>query len=76
MLDLAPPERRAFVASRLAEHVGSVLGLPGASVDASRPIVELGLDSLMGVELESLLDSRLDLQIQAMQLAQGRRSRD
>ena len=71
VLDVAPPERRAFVASRLAEHVGSVLGLPGASIDATRPIVELGLDSLMGVELESLLDSRLDVQIPVMQLAQG-----
>ena len=51
---LAATERHAALTQMLAERVASVLGLPSsAPVSPDRPLQEMGLDSLMAVELRN-----------------------
>ncbi|MGB6553888.1 MAG: beta-ketoacyl synthase N-terminal-like domain-containing protein [Candidatus Binataceae bacterium] len=53
LLAAAPEERRELVQSYLAEIVARVLGLPASKVDVQQPLSNLGLDSLMAVELKN-----------------------
>jgi NAD(P)-dependent dehydrogenase (short-subunit alcohol dehydrogenase family) len=58
-----PPRRDDMLLTFVGEQVASVIGLPdGMSVDPSQPLNELGLDSLMAVELRNRLGSGLALE--------------
>ena len=54
-----PVEQRVEALTHmLAEQVAGVLGIPGDSVDWHTPLPELGLDSLMAVELRARVNRR------------------
>jgi acyl carrier protein len=55
----------------LAEQVARVLGIPADSVDWHTPLPELGLDSLMAVELRAQINVGLGVQISALELSRG-----
>ena len=57
----APPsQRRALLARFVAERAANALGLdPSRPIDPSRPLQELGLDSLLSVELRNILGNGL-----------------
>jgi len=63
-LDEAPPnQRQKLVLSHVRDQALKVLGLDAAhAVDPRQPLNELGLDSLMAVELRNLLGTGLGLQ--------------
>jgi acyl carrier protein len=65
-----PAERRAAVTSVIAQQVMSTLGLTKA-VDTTRPLRELGLDSLMAVTLINRVEAALSVRIPAVTLIQG-----
>jgi acyl carrier protein len=53
---LPPRARRPALAGRVRERASAVLGLPaGLEIEADRPLAELGLDSLLSVELRNVL---------------------
>jgi acyl carrier protein len=60
----APSAKRPSVlATYVSEEVARVLGIGSAEkVDQRQPLVDMGLDSLMAVELRNLLGSGLELQ--------------
>jgi NAD(P)-dependent dehydrogenase (short-subunit alcohol dehydrogenase family) len=61
--DAQPARRDDMLLTFVGEQVASVIGMPeGISVDPSQPLNELGLDSLMAVELRNRLGSGLELQ--------------
>ncbi|HEV2130470.1 MAG TPA: beta-ketoacyl reductase, partial [Longimicrobiaceae bacterium] len=62
-LEEAPPTRRStLLAAHVRGQVGRVLSLDAAHpLDPRQPLQELGLDSLMAVELRRLLGAGLDL---------------
>jgi acyl carrier protein len=47
----------------VAEEVGSILRMPSADIDIERPLNELGMDSLMGLELRMSLEKRLGVDL-------------
>jgi 1-acyl-sn-glycerol-3-phosphate acyltransferase len=70
---LAAPaaERPERVVEYLQARVGRVLGVSPAKVEADRPLTELGLDSLIAVELMTLLKNEVGLELAAVQLLEG-----
>jgi polyketide synthase 12/myxalamid-type polyketide synthase MxaB len=58
----APAKRHALLRDHIADRTRRVLGLnTGQTVDPLRPLKELGIDSLMAVELRNVLKSDLSL---------------
>ena len=55
----------------LAEQVAGVLSIPGDSVDRHTPLPDLGLDSLMAVELRARVNLALDVEISALELSRS-----
>jgi acyl transferase domain-containing protein/NADPH:quinone reductase-like Zn-dependent oxidoreductase/acyl carrier protein len=64
-------ERVDALTHMLAEQVASVLAIPADSVDWHTPLPELGLDSLMAVELRAQVNVALDVQISALELSRS-----
>lgn len=52
-------------------RIDRVLGTDGATVDPARPLTELGLDSLLAVELLASLKAGFGVEIPAVRLLQG-----
>jgi NAD(P)-dependent dehydrogenase (short-subunit alcohol dehydrogenase family)/acyl carrier protein len=55
----------------VAEEAANILRLPAAGIDPLRPLSEMGMDSLMAVELRLALESRLRIDLPLMSLAEG-----
>ncbi|HVK68394.1 MAG TPA: SDR family NAD(P)-dependent oxidoreductase, partial [Polyangium sp.] len=55
---LSPEARRAEVETAVKAEVAKVLGLAASNVGAGRPLHEMGLDSMMAVELRNALSAR------------------
>ena len=64
-----PVEQRVEVLTHmLAEQAAGVLGIPAEAVDWHTPLPELGLDSLMAVELRARVTIALAVEISALEL--------
>ena len=68
---LGQDETVALLKTAVAEEAASILRLPAAAVDPLRPLSEMGMDSLMAVELRLALESRLRVDLPLMSLAEG-----
>ncbi|MBW4567204.1 MAG: SDR family NAD(P)-dependent oxidoreductase [Tolypothrix carrinoi HA7290-LM1] len=66
-----PAERQQILESHLQKQVARVLGTSPAKLDRSKPLTNLGLDSLMGVELSNRIESVLGVSVPTMKLMQG-----
>ena len=67
-----PAEARIpFLAERIQKVVAATMKLPPERVELAEPIRNLGLDSLMAVELTVALEARLGLPIPSMELMSG-----
>ncbi len=61
----------ALLKTAVAEEAANILRLPAAGIDPLRPLSEMGMDSLMAVELRLALESRLRIDLPLMSLAEG-----
>src|SRR5206468_2832588 len=61
----------ALLKIAVAEEAANILRLPAAAIDPARPLSEIGMDSLMAVELRLGLESRLRIDLPLMSLAEG-----
>jgi NADPH:quinone reductase-like Zn-dependent oxidoreductase/acyl carrier protein len=68
---LPPDEARREVASVIIEELARILRLPREEVSKSKPLSEIGLDSLMAVELTLGLEARFALDAPLAGLAGG-----
>ncbi|MGB7711449.1 MAG: SDR family NAD(P)-dependent oxidoreductase [Microcoleus sp.] len=66
-----PAERQQLLESRLCEQVARVLGTSATKLDSSKPLTNLGLDSLMAVELSNRIKSDLSVDVPTMKLMRG-----
>lgn len=72
LIDGKSPEEIQHIVTRLVtQEVAQVLAISPERIDPSRPLHDLGLDSLMGVELALGLEKRFAIQIPAMMLNEG-----
>jgi len=61
----------ALLKTAVTEEAANILRLPAAGIDPLRPLSEMGMDSLMAVELRLALESRLRIDLPLMSLAEG-----
>ncbi len=61
-------DRRALILARVREHGARVLGTSAAQINVDQPLAELGLDSLMAVELAGGLERDLGQPVSVMQM--------
>jgi len=59
ILDADPSDRRLMIETSLRGMAASVLRLPVTSIDVHRPLVDLGLDSLMSTEFFAQIERTL-----------------
>ncbi|MDH2328195.1 SDR family NAD(P)-dependent oxidoreductase [Cereibacter sp. SYSU M97828] len=71
LADMTPEDRAALVEATLRELVGSVLRLPADAIDMNRSLLNMGVDSLMAMELQAGIDRRLGLKIPTLELMKG-----
>lgn len=67
-----PEEQRVEVLGYvLAEQLAEVLGLPAESLDLATPLPDLGLDSLMAVDLGARVSLTLGVEVSALEFSRG-----
>ncbi len=55
----------------IAEEAATILRLPASGIDPLRPLSEMGMDSLMAVELRLALETRLRVDLPLVSLVEG-----
>jgi acyl transferase domain-containing protein/acyl carrier protein len=66
-----PGERHQLLQSYLSEQVARVLGLSASKLDLQQPLSNLGLDSLMAVELRNRIAVDLGVKVPVVKFLQG-----
>ncbi|MFN3449725.1 MAG: beta-ketoacyl reductase, partial [Roseococcus sp.] len=65
-------EAQRRLAEVVREEVARILRLPVEDVDPDRPLIDVGLDSLMALELRLMLEKRTGLELPMLALGGGR----
>jgi len=68
----APAEKEAVIAQAVREVVGSVLRVKPDTLRNDQPLTDLGLDSLMGVEIENSLEAAIGVALPPTSLMRAR----
>jgi acyl carrier protein len=68
---LEPDAALALLKTVIAEEAATILRLPASGIDPLRPLSEMGMDSLMAVELRLALESRLRVDLPLVSLVEG-----
>ena len=71
ILDAVPAERAQMLESYVNEQVARVLGLSPSQLDIQQPLTNLGLDSLMAVELKNRISADLGVNVPMVKFLQG-----
>ncbi len=71
ILNAAPAERAQLLQSYVSEQVARVLGLSPSQLDIQQPLTNLGLDSLMAVELKNRISADLGVNVPMVKFLQG-----
>ena len=68
----APEELEGIIGQAVRDAVGSVLRVKPDTLRDDQPLTELGLDSLMGVEIENLIESAIGVALPPASLIRAR----
>lgn len=69
--ELPPEELHGALANLLKEEVGEILRIPPEKIDENKSVFDMGMDSLMGVELVTAVDQRFGVNLPVMALSEG-----
>jgi acyl carrier protein len=64
----ASEDRRALIIARIRDHAARILGTGASLLDADRGLSEMGLDSLMAVELAEAVERDIAQPVSVMQM--------
>jgi NADPH:quinone reductase-like Zn-dependent oxidoreductase/acyl carrier protein len=67
----SPEEAKQLIAELLAREIANIMAIAPDRIDHHRPLTDLGMDSLMAVELRLALESRLGLTMPLLSMAEG-----
>src|SRR5260370_34487999 len=68
----APKDREPIIAAAVRDIIGSVLRVKPDSLRNDQPLTDLGLDSLMGVEIENALEAAIGVALPPTRLMRAR----
>ncbi len=68
---LEPQAQMDYMQTLLAEELARVLQMSVTQIDLQQNVMNLGIDSLMAVELQTALESKFALHLSAMELTRG-----
>ncbi|QXH74835.1 SDR family NAD(P)-dependent oxidoreductase [Pseudomonas atacamensis] len=71
LLKLNDEELTELFAEMLKQEISEILRMPTSKIDSSRPLQELGLDSLMSVELVVAVEERFGIRLPVMELSES-----
>jgi len=71
LAELPPEELAATFRELLKAEIGEILRIPPEKLDATRSVYDMGLDSLMGVELALAIESRFGIRLPVMALSES-----
>ncbi|GAA4432145.1 aminotransferase class I/II-fold pyridoxal phosphate-dependent enzyme [Bremerella cremea] len=70
-LQSADEEKRAsMISDYVADQAAKTLGIAASQIDRAKPLAEMGLDSLMGIELKNAIEAELDVDIPVEEFSQ------
>ena len=70
LAELPDDELLVVIGDMLRSEIGEILRIPPEKIDANRSLFDMGLDSLMGVELAVALDARFGIRLPVLALSQ------
>lgn len=70
MRDMTEQEFREAILEILTQELSEILMIPASKIDPEKSIYDMGMDSLMGVELMSALEARMGIQVPVMALTE------
>ncbi|NLT70348.1 MAG: SDR family NAD(P)-dependent oxidoreductase, partial [Verrucomicrobiaceae bacterium] len=76
ILETSPEKRLGLVEDLIAAQVGAVLGTDAARLDKDTPLTNLGLDSLMAIELVNRIEEKLGMSMPMGSVLNGPNIRD
>jgi len=71
LLAVDPAERRQFLSTQIRDQLARVLGMSPAKLDVEQPLLNLGLDSLMAVEIGNQVQAMVGVDVPAMKFMEG-----
>ncbi|MFI6955827.1 SDR family NAD(P)-dependent oxidoreductase [Nocardia sp. NPDC050408] len=71
LVEMDETKRGPFIARKMAEELAVVMGVPVDSIDMTVPVPELGLDSLMAVELGARVTKTLGIDLMSLQMGRS-----
>ncbi len=71
LAELSPAELLSAFKEILKTEIGEILRLPPDKIDDARSVYDMGLDSLMGVELALAIESRFGIRLPVMALSES-----
>ena len=64
-------EALGVVTATMLGEIGRILRMPPSEIDADRPFAELGMDSLMGLELDAAMQNRYGIDLPFLSIGAG-----
>ena len=71
LVSATPAQQEQLFRSRITEQVARIMGISANKLDIKRSLLQLGLDSLMAVELSHRLKSQLGVNVSTMKIMHG-----
>ena len=71
LLNASPDERAEIAALAMAELIGETMRMPLDKIDLHVPLTEMGIDSLMALELQTGIQIRFGVECSILELQKG-----